>query len=235
MKEKVSSWQSTLEGKSAEEILRWAVDTFGMRAGYSTSLALESQVLTHIITENRLPITIFTLDTGRLFPETIDLLEQTEKKYGIRIQVYFPSDDDVESMVNKHGINLFYESVELRKECCYVRKVKPLKRALAGLDAWMTGLRREQSPTREDIQVVEWEEKYQLVKINPLADWTLDRIREFLKANDVPYNPLHDQGYTSIGCACCTRQVQEGDDIRAGRWWWEDPDEKECGLHSCKV
>jgi phosphoadenosine phosphosulfate reductase len=171
------------------------------------------------------------LDTGRLPQETYDVIEETREKYNIEIKVMFPDLKQVEQMVNENGPNLFYESIENRKLCCRIRKVEPLKRALSELDAWICGLRAEQSPTRQKLDKVEWDENFNLIKINPLADWTQNQVWQYIKENNVPYNELHDKGYPSIGCAPCTRPIEPGENIRAGRWWWENPEHKECGLH----
>jgi phosphoadenosine phosphosulfate reductase len=171
------------------------------------------------------------LDTGRLFPETYDLIERTSNKYGINLSVYFPDSEQVEAMVNTKGINLFYHRVENRKECCGVRKIQPLKRAFKELNAWICGLRREQSVTRTDMQIVEWDENNGLIKINPLINWTEEEVWNYARENKVPYNVLHDKGFPSIGCQPCTRAIEPGEDVRAGRWWWENPESKECGLH----
>jgi phosphoadenosine phosphosulfate reductase len=216
---------------SAEEILRWAWRVFHRRVAFATSLSLEDQVLTDLIWRIEPEIGIFTLDTGRLFPETYDLLERTGNHYGMKIRIYYPEAGSVEQMVNQHGVNLFRQSVELRKHCCSIRKVHPLGRALSGLDAWICGLRREQSSTRADLEVVKWDETNHLGKINPLANWSERAIKEYIHTHHVPYNPLYDRGFSSIGCACCTRAVRAGEDLRAGRWWWESPEHKECGLH----
>jgi len=197
----------------------------------ASSLGPEDMVLTDLILKQRMPIQIFSLDTGRLNEQTLRMLARVKEQYGIAIQVYFPESEDVESLVMAQGINGFYESVEARKACCRVRKVLPLKRALTGRRAWITGLRREQSPTRSDLAIEAWDEDHQLAKWSPLADWTEAEVWAYIKAHKVPYNALHDQGFLSIGCAPCTRAVQEGEDARAGRWWWEHPDSKECGLH----
>jgi phosphoadenosine phosphosulfate reductase len=220
-----------LEGKDAETVIRLAWETFGDKLVFATSLAAEDQVITDMIARNRWPITFVTLDTGRLFSETYELLAETERKYGIKIRVFFPERERVEAMVAKKGINLFYESVECRKECCHVRKIEPLKRALAPFTAWICGLRREQSVTRAAIQVVEDDVTHAMVKINPLVEWSEQQVWGYMSARQVPYNPLHDRGFPSIGCACCTRAVKRTEDIRAGRWWWEQPEHKECGLH----
>ena len=231
MKEQLTEIIEETNGLDAEKLLAHIAKRFGSRVALASSLGAEDQILTDIIARNSLPIPIFTLDTGRLPQETYDLIDATRKRYGIKVEVLFPDRADVEAMVNRDGVNLFYESIENRKTCCQVRKVIPLKRKLATLDAWITGLRREQSVTRGDVAAVEWDEGNSLVKFNPLADWTNERVWEYIRANDVPYNALHDKGYPSIGCAPCTRAVEQGQDIRAGRWWWEKPEHKECGLH----
>ena len=177
------------------------------------------------------PVSIFTLDTGRLPQETHDALDATRKRYGITIDVLVPDRAELEAMVREHGSNLFYASIENRKRCCHVRKVAPLRRKLGQLDAWICGLRREQAATRTAIERVEWDEANGLVKLNPLADWTTEQVWDYIRRYDVPSNPLHARGYPSIGCSPCTRAVAPGEDIRAGRWWWETPEQKECGLH----
>ena len=176
-------------------------------------------------------VSIFTLDTGRLFEETYELVQKTEEKYNVKIQIYFPKAEEVEDMVRSHGVNLFRKSVELRKMCCGVRKINPLHRGLNGLDAWLCGLRRDQAVSRTDIQVVEWDVANGLIKINPLYKWSEAEVWNYIKENNVPYNKLHDRGFPSIGCSSCTRAIESGDDVRAGRWWWEPPEQKECGLH----
>jgi phosphoadenosine phosphosulfate reductase len=220
-----------LEGKDAESIIRRAWETFGSSLVFATSLAAEDQVITDIIARNRWPIPFVTLDTGRLFPGTYDLLAETEKRYGIRIKVFFPESAKVEEMVAEKGINLFCNSIEDRKRCCRVRKLEPLQRALSPYRAWICGLRREQSVTRAAIQAVEDDTAHGRVKINPLAAWTEQEVWGTIAARQVPYHPLHDQGFPSIGCACCTRAVKRTEDVRSGRWWWEQPEHKECGLH----
>ncbi len=220
-----------LKGKSAAEILKFVSEEFRQKIRFASSMGVEDQVITHLIAENQLPVNVFTLDTGRMFPETYEVIDKTQARYNIKIFVYFPADQEVEKMVNEKGINLFYHSVENRKLCCGIRKIKPLKRALEGMDAWITGLRREQSPTRNDIQVVEWDEGNQLIKINPLLDWSEKQTWDFVKENKIPYNTLHDKGFPSIGCQPCTRAIMPGEDVRSGRWWWENPESKECGLH----
>lgn len=213
------------------EVIRYFTERFGSKIALSSSLGAEDQVLTHMVWSISTDITVFTLDTGRLFPETYDLIDRTNKKYKSNIKVYFPDAPHVEEMVNKKGINLFYDSVENRKQCCHIRKIEPLKWAFSGLDAWICGLRAQQSVTRKDIHIVEWDENNGLLKINPLANWTEEQVWDYIKEHKVPYNPLHDKGFPSIGCQPCTRAIQPGEDVRAGRWWWENPDTKECGLH----
>jgi len=227
----LETWQAELAGKSPGAILAWAAERFPGRIRFATSLGLEDQVLTDMIARAGLPIPLFTLDTGRLFQETYELIERTQSRYGIPIEICFPDAEEVRSMVHKHGINLFRQSVELRKMCCGVRKIHPMRKALAGMDAGAVGLRREQAVTRTELRAVDWDAGNGLVKISPLIDWNERQVREYIAAHGVPYNPLHDQGFPSIGCACCTRAVAPGEDIRAGRWWWEQPEHKECGLH----
>jgi len=221
-------------GLRSEEILEKAIALFGNKITFATSLGAEDQVITFMISKIDKSANIITLDTGRVFPETYDLLHRTVNRYGIAIKSYYPDTDQVEEMVNTKGINLFYESIENRKLCCHVRKIVPLRRALQGMDAWITGLRREQSVTRTDLKIVEWDAANGLIKINPLLEWTEAQVWEFIKSNDIPYNKLHDQGFPSIGCQPCTRAIEKGEDLRAGRWWWEMPDSKECGLHGGK-
>jgi len=198
---------------------------------FSTSFSIEDQVITHEIFDNHLPIKIFTLDTGRLFAETYTVWSQTHEKYGVPIEAYYPNHTAIEKFVTEKGPNSFYESVENRKSCCYIRKVEPIKRALAGNKVWITGLRAEHSPSRQDLQLVEWDETNQIIKYNPILHWNTDQVRDYIKKNEIPYNPLHDKGFVSIGCSPCTRAIRPGEDFRAGRWWWEDNTKKECGLH----
>jgi phosphoadenosine phosphosulfate reductase len=200
-------------------------------ATFANSLGAEDMVLTDLIIRSRLPISIFSLDTGRLPPETYDLMARVEKHYQHKLTVFFPRADEVETYVRNQGINAFYESITLRKACCAIRKVEPLKRALAGKRAWITGLRAEQAATREGLPHHEYDEGNGLEKFNPLADWSEKEVWTYLKENQVPYNALHDQFYPSIGCAPCTRAIALGEDVRSGRWWWESPELKECGLH----
>lgn len=198
---------------------------------FANSLGAEDMVLTDIILKNALNIEIFSLDTGRLPVETYDLMSATEKHYNTKLNVYFPHADAVETYVKLNGINAFYESIDLRKACCHMRKVEPLQRALKNKAAWITGMRAAQATTRASLPVREFDTANQLEKLNPLSDWTEQEIWAYIRMHEVPYNKLHDQFYPSIGCAPCTRAVAMGEDIRAGRWWWEDPQNKECGLH----
>jgi len=230
-KENVSHINGLLAGKPAEEVLNWFLHEFEGKVAFSTSLGAEDQVITRMISDIDRSAHIFTLDTGRLFPETYDLIDLTAKKYGLNIKIMFPDAARVESMVNTKGINLFYDSIENRKLCCHIRKIEPLKRAFEGLDAWICGLRRDQSVTRKDMQLVEWDDTNGLIKVNPLIDWTEAQVWSYIRENHIPYNQLHDKGYPSIGCQPCTRAVLPGEDIRAGRWWWENPESRECGLH----
>lgn len=231
MNERIDELNLRFRDSGPVDILSWFVGGYPGKITFSSSLGAEDQVITHILARNNMNVPIFTLDTGRLFQETYDLLQITEKKYGIRISIYFPDASQVEEMVAEKGINLFYESVENRKLCCHVRKIEPLKRALHGMDVWVTGLRRAQSVTRQDSQLVEWDPSHEMIKVNPLLEWTNDELWDYIAQNNIPVSDLHRQGYPSIGCLPCTRAIQPGEDVRAGRWWWELPKFKECGLH----
>ncbi|HMU45408.1 MAG TPA: phosphoadenylyl-sulfate reductase [Chitinophagaceae bacterium] len=219
-----------IENLPAAESIRLLTEWFPGGVVFSSSLGQEDLVLTDIIAKNNLPVKIFTIDTGRLFNESYELLERTEARFKISVQVYFPDAKDVEEFVTTKGINSFYESVENRKQCCYIRKVKPLNRALEGAKVWITGLRAEQSANRNEMPIIEWMPDRKLYKFNPLFNWGFDEVVDYLKVYNVPYNPLHDKGFASIGCAPCTRAIEPGEDARAGRWWWETS-QKECGLH----
>lgn len=221
-----------LEESPADEVLRWALESFHPAIKLACSFGPEDMVLLDMICKITPQPRVFMLDTGRLPQETYDLVDQVRTRYGLNIEIYFPDTRAVEKMVDRHGMNLFYQSLELRKACCHVRKVEPLQRALADAKAWITGLRREQSTTRADVKKVEIDETHHSIfKVNPLVEWTSEQVWEYIKENTVPYNALHDQGFRSIGCAPCTRAVKPGEPERAGRWWWEDPQSKECGLH----
>lgn len=218
--------------ENLEEGLRFLSENVEDRIVFSTSFGIEDQVISHAIFSQQLKnIETFTLDTGRLFPETYAVWDKTLLQYNQPIRVYYPDSDKLETYVNKNGINGFYNSVELRKECCHIRKVVPLQKALKGVKIWITGLRAQQSDNRNGLEIVQWDEQNQLYKYNPLLHWTTDEVVHYLKQKGVPYNTLHDQNFISIGCAPCTRAVKMGEDFRAGRWWWEDQSKKECGLH----
>jgi phosphoadenosine phosphosulfate reductase len=222
-----------LENLSAEGILQWALREFSPRIALACSFQAEGSVLIDMLHRMRgSDFRVFTLDTGRLNQETYDCMDTIRARYEVGVEVYFPDALKVQDMVRGQGLNLFYKSVELRKLCCEIRKVEPLNRALSDLGAWITGLRREQAVTRRGVRKVELDKDHgNIIKINPLVDWSYDDVWNYIRQNNVPYNRLHDQGYPSIGCAPCTRAVEPGDHIRAGRWWWESPDTKECGLH----
>jgi phosphoadenosine phosphosulfate reductase len=219
---------------SARAVLKQLVATH-KNIVLANSLGAEDMVLTDLILKDFPGIGIFSLDTGRLPEETYALMQRLEEKYGYRVKLYYPDTATIENFTRTRGINAFYNSVEMRKECCRIRKVEPLKRALAGQDAWITGQRRGQSVTRGDLSPVEYDETFGLHKANPLYDWQESDVWAYIKAFDVPYNALHDKHYPSIGCAPCTRAIAKGEDIRAGRWWWENPESKECGLNPGKV
>jgi len=221
-----------IDDKPVEESLLLLSEKFKDKIVFSTSLSLEDQVITDIIYSNDLPIRIFTIDTGRLFNETYSVLNKTNEFYDKKIQIYFPKNDSVENLVNEKGPFSFYGSVENRKECCFIRKVEPLNRALAGMQAWITGIRAEHSVTRQEMNKIEWDEIHRVFKFHPLLDWSTQKVKDYIKKHNVPYNLLHDKGFVSIGCSPCTRAVKEGEDFRAGRWWWEDNTKKECGLHA---
>ncbi|MCD8165950.1 MAG: phosphoadenylyl-sulfate reductase [Bacteroides sp.] len=216
---------------SPEKIISYFLEHFAGRIALASSLGQEDQVLTDMIAKIDPQTPVFTLDTGRLFPESYRLIDRTNRKYGISVKVYFPEASQVEELVHKSGVNCFYDTIELRRECCRVRKIEPLKRAFQGLDIWICGLRRDQSVTRQEVRVVEWDAKFGLIKLNPLLYWSEEELQEYIKTHRIPYNPLHDKGFPSIGCQPCTRAIAPGEDIRAGRWWWENPEHKECGLH----
>ncbi len=231
--ENINTLIEEFKNLSAEDRIKLAIKKFSAdKITFASSLGLEDQIITHIIMNITKDIKIFTLDTGRLFQETYNTIDRTENYYGFKFKIYFPDAEMVEKMVNEKGINLFYESVENRKLCCHIRKVVPLKRALKGFLCWITGLRREQSITRKELEVIEWDGNNNLYKLNPIYDWSLDQVWDFIKKNKIPYNKLHDEGFISIGCAPCTRPIKQGENIRDGRWWWENPEHKECGLHN---
>ena len=217
---------------TAQEALQWASDQLHPRVAKASSFGAEDAVIVDMMIKINPRFRFFTLDTGRLPQETYDIMDAVRKRYGINLEVMFPDTDEVEEMVRKKGLNLFYESVENRRLCCGIRKVHPINRMLETLDGWITGLRQDQTETRRDAKIFEVDTQHNsILKINPLVDWTWDRLWEYIRANDVPYNKLLDAGYPSIGCAPCTRAVEAGQDARSGRWWWEHDTHKECGLH----
>lgn len=214
-----------------EEVITNLSKQFPGKVTFSTSFSFEDQLITHKILSNKIPVSIFTLDTGRLFEETYSVWSATNERYNTKIRAYYPDHTLLEPYVAENGPNSFYESVDQRKACCYVRKVEPLKRALKDNAIWITGLRAEHSANRHDMPQVEWDESNQIIKYHPLLHWTTKEVKDFINQYNIPYNILHDRGFVSIGCAPCTRAIKPGEDFRAGRWWWEDNTKKECGLH----
>ena len=231
LKNNISELLHQSNGLSIADTLALLAKKFPGKVTFSTSFSFEDQVIAHDILENKLPISIFTLDTGRLFAETYSVWSATNEKYNTHIKAYYPNQDALQEFIEAKGPNSFYESVENRKSCCHIRKVEPLKRALAGNEVWITGIRAEHSAARHDLHEFEWDEGNQIIKYNPLVHWTTEETRKYINDNNIPYNPLHDKGFVSIGCAPCTRAIRPGQDFRAGRWWWEDATNKECGLH----
>lgn len=233
--QKIEELNTRFAKSKPEEVLDFFLKEFKGKIALSSSLGAEDQVLTDMVCKVDKEVKIFTLDTGRLFPETYQLIDDTNKFYGIKQEIYFPDYSQVQEMVKQKGINLFYDSIDNRKECCRVRKLEPLKRAFEGLEVWICGLRKDQSITRFYSKMVEWDDANKMVKINPLINWTEQQVWDYIKQNNVPYNILHDKGFPSIGCQPCTRAIQAGEEVRAGRWWWEQPEHKECGLHNRPV
>ncbi|MPR32976.1 phosphoadenylyl-sulfate reductase [Salmonirosea aquatica] len=221
-----------ISNKTEVEALRSLTELFPGQVAFSSSLGYEDQVITDLILKNDLPIRIFTLDTGRLFEETYKTLQRTNKRYDTKLEVVFPKNDSVEKLLSEKGPYSFYDTVENRKECCFIRKVEPLNRALQGVKIWVTGIRAEQSGNRQEMPPIERDDAHDLFKFHAILSWSFEQVKAYVKTNNVPYNPLHDKGFVSIGCAPCTRAIQEGEDFRAGRWWWEDESKKECGLHA---
>ena len=227
----VSQLLHQLGGLSISQFLKVLTDLYPGQVTFSSSFSFEDQVIAHEILSNQLPVKIFTLDTGRMFAETYSVWNSTNEQYNTKIKAYYPNQNTLQDLVESRGPNSFYKSVQNRKDCCFIRKVEPLKRALAGNAIWITGLRAEHSPERHDLPIIEWDESNKIIKYHPILDWTTDKVKEYINKNHVPYNPLHDKGFVSIGCAPCTRAIRPGEDFRSGRWWWEDADKKECGLH----
>ncbi|AXK49751.1 phosphoadenylyl-sulfate reductase [Aliarcobacter trophiarum] len=223
IKEKISSLNTS-------DLIKYIINNY-KNVALSSSLGAEDQVLTDMIFKVDKNSRVFTLDTGRLHSETYKVMDATNLKYDVKIEVFFPKSEDVEKLYLTQGVNGHFESIGNRKNCCNIRKIEPLKRALENVDIWITGLRASQGITRETMPLIEWDENFKVIKLNPLINWSEKEVWEYIKANSVPYNKLHDSGYPSIGCEPCTRAIKEGEDIRAGRWWWENPEHKECGLH----
>lgn len=227
----VSQLLHQLDGLSLAEFIQLLTAQYPGKVTFSSSFSFEDQVIAHEILSKQLPVKIFTLDTGRMFSETYSVWNSTNEQYNTKIEAYYPKQDTLQQLVAERGPNSFYESVKNRKDCCFIRKVEPLKRALAGNAIWITGLRAEHSPDRHDLPIIEWDESNNIIKYHPILHWTTEEVKQYITTNHVPYNPLHDKGFVSIGCAPCTRAIKSGEDFRAGRWWWEDADKKECGLH----
>lgn len=232
LKKTAEDLNKIFKDKTAEDVLTYFLQNYKGEILFSSSMGLEDQVITKMIVDIDQSTRIFTLDTGRLFPETYDLIDETRDHFGIAIEVYFPDASKVERMVKDKGVNLFYKSVENRKFCCHLRKIEPSKRALKGNRVWISGIRRDQSITRYNNQRIEWDEQNDLIKVNPLIDWSEQEVWDYIKQHRIPYNKLHDKGFPSIGCQPCTRAVKPGLDPRSGRWWWEEPEKRECGLHN---
>lgn len=231
-KKEVDLIAEQMESRGAEQVLRWAVESFSPKIAFSSSFSAEDVVVIDLLSRIKPQVTVFTLDTGRLPEETYEVMDRIRERYRIEIVSTFPKREAVEKLEREKGFYSFRQSIENRKECCAIRKVEPLNRALAGLEAWITGLRREQALTRTQLSKVELDPAHGgIAKVNPLADWTTEQVWDHIRKARVPYNKLHDQNFPSIGCAPCTRAVRPGEDIRAGRWWWELPGQKECGLH----
>jgi phosphoadenosine phosphosulfate reductase len=235
LKNDISKLLYQLDGLNIAAYIKLLTEQYPGKVTFSTSFSYEDQAITHEILSNQLPVKIFTLDTGRLFAETYSVWSSTNALYNTHIKAYYPNESQLQEFVETNGPNAFYESVENRKGCCYIRKVEPLKRALAGNEIWITGLRAEHSSDRKDLPMVEWDEINQVIKYHPILHWTTDEVKKYIADNRIPYNPLHDRGFVSIGCAPCTRAIRPGEDFRAGRWWWEDANKKECGLHEHAV
>jgi phosphoadenosine phosphosulfate reductase len=228
---RIAEWNDRFAKAMPQEVLEFFIIEFGSRICLSSSMGAEDQVLTDMLVKINPDIRIFTLDTGRLFPETLNLIHKTRKHYQANLDVYFPDYRKVQEMVKEKGINLFFDSVENRQLCCNIRKMEPLKRALENMHAWVTGIRKDQTLNRFNTSIVEWDEGNGLVKINPLYKWSEKMVWDYIHTNQVPYNELHDKGFPSIGCQPCTRAIAPEEDSRGGRWWWEDQGHKECGLH----
>jgi phosphoadenosine phosphosulfate reductase len=228
----VTSLSYQIGGLNPVKALELLAAQFSGKVTFSSSFSFEDQVITHDILSNNLPIKIFTLDTGRMFAETYSVWSSTNERYKTHIKAYYPNAVALQNFIEAKGPNSFYETIDNRKSCCHIRKVEPLKQALAGNDIWITGLRAEHSVARHDLQQVSWDATNKIIKYHPLLHWTTEQVNEYIRKYNIPYNPLHDSGFVSIGCAPCTRAIKPGEDFRAGRWWWEEADKKECGLHA---
>lgn len=232
LKNSLGGLRSVIDDMELSQSLAYLAELFAGKVTLSSSFSWEDQVLSHFVLDARLDIEIFTLDTGRLFPETYTVWSKTNDRYQTQIKAYYPNQIEVEKYVNEKGPNAFYNSVSDRKGCCFIRKVEPLKRALKNKSIWITGLRAEHSPERKDLQILEWDEGNSIIKYNPLLHTSTEELKKIIRDHSIPYNPLHDKGFVSIGCAPCTRAIHSGEDFRAGRWWWEENTKKECGLHA---
>ncbi len=229
--EQIENLNKEFQNSSPQEVISFFLLNYPEKIAFATSLGIEDQVITEMIVSINKSIKIFTLDTGRLFQETYDLIQKTNSRYKINIEIYFPDTRQVEKMVKEKGINLFYESIENRKLCCHVRKIESLKRVINNFDFWITGLRKKQSEIRANDKLIEWDKINGLIKVNPLIKWTEKDVWNYIKEKNIPYNSLHNKGFKSIGCVPCTRAVEDSEDSRSGRWWWENDGHKECGLH----
>ncbi|HEX2606138.1 MAG TPA: phosphoadenylyl-sulfate reductase [Flavisolibacter sp.] len=231
LQDRLLSLQNSIQRLSITEAIQILQQAFPGAVTFSTSFSYEDQVVTDHISKSGVPVSLFTLDTGRLFPETYSTWSRTLETYQLPIKAYYPDQDQLQEFVAENGPNAFYTSVALRQQCCAIRKVVPLRKALQGNSVWITGLRAQHSPNRSDLTLLEWDETNRIIKYNPLLHWTTEEVLNYIKEHAIPYNVLHDRGFVSIGCAPCTRAIKEGEDFRAGRWWWEDASKKECGLH----
>lgn len=234
IKAEIAELSKAIEGLDIEQAIQLLADKFVGKAVFSTSFSVEDQTISHAILKNKIAVDIFTLDTGRIFPETYSTWSATNERYQTQVKAFTPDFKTLETYITEKGPNAFYESVDNRKLCCHIRKVEPLKRALKGQQLWVTGLRAEHSAARHDLQMLEWDEGHQLIKFHPILHWTMEEVRQYIDKNNIPYNTLQDKGFVSIGCLPCTRAIKPGEDFRAGRWWWEDDSKKECGLHEHK-
>lgn len=220
-----------IQGKNEWEALNFLAQSFPNQVVFSTSFSWEDQIILFWLYQHNINIQPFTLDTGRLFPETYAVWERSREKYGLEIKAYYPDALQIQNFVSQNGPNAFYQSVEHRQNCCHIRKVQPLQKALANQKVWITGLRAEHSQHRQQLPILEWDSTYAVFKFHPLLHWSTEAVKSYIQNQNIPYNPLHDKGFVSIGCAPCTRAIQPGENFRAGRWWWEDANKKECGLH----